>query len=172
MNRAGRWLRAVAFAATAVLAACSPAAIALNGDLPEAERATLREVENLGGWVEITRVDQKPTPDGSAYWVSAGKHKVELVRHSPTTDGSAETYFVKGGQVYVAWDGCVREMDPKTGEEKVEIDQKTGEEKAKLSCLPPQLLPEEALHCYQRNERTKGECKSLTDSWSESGGNE
>jgi outer membrane protein assembly factor BamB len=172
VNRAGRWLRAVAFAATAVLAACSPAAIPLNGDLPEAERATLREVENLGGWVEITRVDQKPTPDGSAYWVSAGKHKVELVRHSPTTDGSAETYFVKGGQVYVTWDGCVREMDPKTGEEKVEIDQKTGEEKAKLRCEPPQLLPEDALPCYQQNERTKGECKALTDSWSESSGNE
>jgi hypothetical protein len=170
VNRTGLLVLALGCAVTSM--ACSPAAIALNGDLPEAERATLREAENLGGKVEITRVDGNPTPEGSAYWVSAGKHKVELVRHSPTTDGSAETYFVKGGAVYVTWDGCVREVDPKTGEEKREVDQKTGEEKDKLRCEPPQLLPEDALDCYQQNERTSEECKAITDSWSESSGNE
>lgn len=153
-------------------AACSPAAIPLNGDLPGDQRATLREVENLGGWVDITRVDQNPVPEGKAYAVSAGKHKIELVRHSPTSGSSAETYFVKGGGEYVTWDGCVREIDPKTGEEKREVDQKTGEEKDRLSCEAPQLLPAEALHCYQENERTSEDCKALTDEWSESGGNE
>lgn len=163
----------LALSGATALAACSPAAIPLNGDLPSEERATLREVDNLGGKVEITRVDLNPTPEGSAYWVSAGKHKVELVRHSPTSASSAETYFVKGGAEYVTWDGCVREVDQKTGEEKREIDQKTGEEREKLNCeLPPQLLPAGALRCYQHNERTTDECKALTESWSESSGNE
>lgn len=156
----------------ALLSACKPAVIAVNGDLPENEVATLREVENLGGWVEITRVDQNPLPEGAAFGVSAGKHKIELVRQSPTSGSSAETYFVKGGHEYAAWDGCVKDIDPKTGDQRQEKDQKTGELKDMLRCENPQLLPAEALSCYQKNERTSEDCKALTDTWNESSGNE
>jgi hypothetical protein len=170
VNRTGLLLLALGCALS--LTACSPAAIPLNGDLPKDEIATLREVENLGGWVDITRVDQNPVPEGKAYAVSVGKHKIELVRHSPTSGSSAETYFVKGGGEYVTWDGCVLDVDPKTDEVRREADQKTGELKDMFRCEPPQLLPADALECYQRNERTSEDCKDKTDTWNESSGNE
>jgi hypothetical protein len=114
------------------------------------------------GHVEITRVDETPVPTGSSYQVSAGKHKVELVRNSPTKASSAETYFLKAGAKYVAWNGCATKLVEKDG----------NEEEKQVCDHEPQLLPVEALRCYQNNDRTSSECKAATDEWSESDGNE
>src|SRR4051812_39167078 len=145
------------------IVACGPSAIPLNGTAPAEGVATIREPDGFivdeDGHVEISRVDDTPVPAGSAYSVSAGKHKVELIRNSPTKANSAGTYFLKAGGKYVAWNGC--------GTKKVE---KTGSKEPQLLCpRSPQLLPEQALHCYQEDDRTSAECKSATDEWSEAG---
>jgi hypothetical protein len=111
------------------------------------------------GHVEISRVDDTPVPTGSAYSVSAGKHKVELIRNSPTKANSADTYFFKAGGKYVAWNGCAMKKVKENG----------SEETKRVCDQVPQLLPEEALHCYQEDDRTSTDCKSAIDEWSESG---
>jgi hypothetical protein len=87
---------------------------------------------------------------------------VELIRNSPTKANSAETYFFKAGGKYVAWNGCATKTVKSNG----------GEETKRVCDRPPLLLPEEALHCYQDNDRTSADCKSVTDDWSASSGAE
>ena len=143
--------------------ACAPSAIPLYGSAPAEGVATIRETDGFivdeDGHVEISRVDDTPLPTGSAYAVSAGKHKVELIRNSPTKADSAETYFLKAGAKYVAWNGCATKTVKTNG----------SEETKRVCDQPPLLLPEEALHCYQENDRTSADCKRATDEWSESG---
>ena len=145
------------------LAACGPSAIPLNGTAPAEGVATIREADGFivdeDGHVEISRVDDTPVPTGSAYSVSAGKHKVELIRNSPTKANSNATYFLKAGGKYVAWNGCATKIVAKNG----------SEESQRVCDGPPQLLPEEALHCYQEDDHTSADCKSATDDWSEAG---
>ena len=165
----GRVTRAKSRTAACVLAlatACVPSAIALNGSAPAEGVATISEADGFivdeDGHVEISRVDDAPIPTGSAYTLSAGKHKIELIRNSPTKASSAETYFLKAGGKYVAWNGCA-----------IKLVEKDGNEEEKRVCdQQPQLLPKEALHCYQKNDRTSADCKSATDEWSESGADE
>ena len=143
--------------------ACGPSAIPLYGSAPADGVATIREADGFivdeDGHVEISRVDDTPLPTGSAYGVSAGKHKVELIRNSPTKANSAETYFLKAGGKYVAWNGCATKTVKTNG----------GEDTKRVCDQPPLLLPEEALHCYQENDRTSADCKSASDEWGESG---
>jgi hypothetical protein len=158
---AGKWL----LGALAV-SACGPSAIPLHSGAPAEGIATINETDGFivdeDGHVEITRVDDTPVPTGSSYQLSAGKHKVELIRNSPTKASSAETYFLKAGGKYVAWNGCA-----------IKTVEKDGKEEEKRVCdQQPQLLPTEALHCYQTNDRTSSDCKAATDEWSESDGNE
>ena len=145
------------------IAACGPSAIPLNGTAPSEGVATIREADGFivdeDGHVEISRVDDTPVPTGSAYSVSAGQHKVELIRNSPTKANSADTYFLKAGGKYVAWNGCATKKVKENG----------GEETKRVCDRPPQLLPEEALHCYKEDDRTSADCKGATDEWSESG---
>jgi len=145
------------------VAACGPSAIPLNGSAPAEGVATIREADGFivdeDGHVEISRVDDTPVPTGSTYSVSAGKHKVELIRNSPTKANSADTYFLKAGGKYIAWNGCAMKTLKENG----------SEAKKRVCDRPPQLLPEEALHCYQEDDHTSGNCKSATDEWSESG---
>ncbi len=146
--------------------ACGPSAIPLHGSAPPEGIATVSETDGFivdeDGHVEITRVDDTPVPTGSTYQLAAGKHKVELIRNSPTKASSADTYFLKAGGKYVAWNGCATKTVEKDGKE----------EEKRVCDQPPQLLPTEALHCYQNNDRTSSDCKAATDEWSESDGNE
>jgi hypothetical protein len=148
------------------LAACGPSAIPLGGATPGEGVATVSETHGVvvdeDGHVEITRVDETPVPEGSKYSIAAGKHKVELVRNSPTKASSAETYFLKAGGKYVAWNGCATKTVEKDG----------AEEEKRVCDQQPQLLPAEALHCYQNDDRTSADCKAATDEWSESGADE
>ena len=146
--------------------ACAPAAIPLSGSSPAEGVATIREADGFivdeDGHVEISRVDDTLVPTGSTYSVSAGKHKVELIRNSPTKANSAQTYFLKAGGKYVAWNGCATKT----------VKEKGGEETKRVCDRPPLLMPEEALHCYQDNDRTSADCKSATDDWADSGAGE
>lgn len=148
------------------LVACGPKPIALSPGAPADGVATIRESDGFivdeDGHVEISRVDDTPVPTGSAYQVAAGKHKVELIRNSPTKAFSAETYFLKAGSSYVAWNGCATKAVKTNG---------TAETK-RVCDRPPQLLPERAVHCYEDDDRTSADCKNAVDEWSESGATE
>lgn len=111
------------------------------------------------GHVEISRVDDTPVPAGSSYQLSAGKHKVELIRHSPTKASSAESYFLAAGRKYVAWNGCAIKR----------VNKGESAQEERVCDQPPQLLPEDALGCYQNDERTSADCAAKTDEWRESG---
>lgn len=146
-----------------VLTACAPAPIALSPGAPADGLATIRESDGFivdeDGHVEISRVDDTPVPAGSAYQVATGKHKVELIRNSPTKASSAETYFLKAGAIYVAWNGCA-----------IKTVKSNGAAETKRVCdRAPQLLPERALHCYEDDDRTSADCKNVLDEWTESG---
>jgi hypothetical protein len=125
--------------------------------------ATIRESDGFivdeDGHVEISRVDDTPVPTGSAYQVAAGKHKVELIRNSPTKASSADTYFFKAGASYVAWNGCATKTAKTNGTA----------EKKRVCDRAPQLLPERALHCYEENDRSSTDCKDVLDEWTGSG---
>jgi hypothetical protein len=144
------------------LAACGPAPIALSPGAPADGVATIRESDGFivdeDGHVEISRVDDAPVPVGSAYQVAAGKHKVELIRNSPTKASSADGYLLKAGATYVAWNGCATKPVKTNG---------TTETK-RVCDRAPQLLPERALHCYEEDDRTSTDCKNALDEWTAS----
>lgn len=148
------------------LAGCGPAPIALSPGAPADGVATIRESDGFivdeDGHVEISRVDDTPVPTGSAYQVAAGKHKVELIRNSPTKANSADTYFLKAGANYVAWNGCATKP----------VKTNDGVETKRVCDRAPQLLPERAVHCYEEDDRTSADCKSAMDEWTASGASE
>ncbi len=145
------------------LVACGPAPIALSPGAPADGVATIRETDGFivdeDGHVEISRVDDTPVPTGSAYQVAAGKHKVELIRNSPTKASSADTYFLKAGASYVAWNGCATKT----------VKANDSAETKRVCDRSPLLLPERALRCYEEDDRTSADCKNALDEWSESG---
>ena len=163
LDRSGSAAGACAWLMVWGLVACGPAPIALSPGAPADAVATIRETDGFivdeDGHVEISRVDDTPVPTGSAYQVAAGKHKVELIRNSPTKASSAGTYFLKAGAIYAAWNGCATKL----------VKTNDATETKRVCDRAPLLLPERALRCYEKDDRTSADCKDVVDEWSDSG---